>query len=214
MRRAVAGSRPFRCGHFGQQRQNSAIDLLDDRTNHFDRLASGVFEVPVEVALAGIQRAGITATHGDDNVSGSGGLLGERFGELPAGIKPPLAKYCHDRWVELVGGFGPGGKDIDLTPGVVVEEDTGSHAAPRVVDAQEEHGGLLAHGDSFERTGRVGADGLGYRALMTATARAPPTTWAAMKAGAEDGAMPANVLDNMRPTVMAGLAKLVELVKK
>jgi hypothetical protein len=28
------------------------------------------------------------------------------------------------------------------------------------------------------------------------------------------GAMPAKVLDSMRPTVMAGLAKLVELVKK
>ena len=28
------------------------------------------------------------------------------------------------------------------------------------------------------------------------------------------GAIPANVLENMRPTVMAGLAKLVELVKQ
>jgi hypothetical protein len=32
--------------------------------------------------------------------------------------------------------------------------------------------------------------------------------------GAEDGAIPAKVLENMRPTMMAGLAKLVELVKK
>ena len=53
----------------------------------------------------------------------------------------------------------------------------------------------------------------GYRALTTAIARAPPITCAAMKAGADDGAMPANVFENIRPTVIAGLAKLVEDVK-
>ena len=45
-------------------------------------------------------------------------------------------------------------------------------------------------------------------------ARMPPTTWAAMKAGADDGAIPAKVLENILPTVMAGLAKLAEEVKK
>src|SRR6202020_189162 len=39
-------------------------------------------------------------------------------------------------------------------------------------------------------------------------------TWAAMKAGTEAGAIPAKVSENIRPTVMAGLAKLVEDVKK
>ena len=36
----------------------------------------------------------------------------------------------------------------------------------------------------------------------------------AMKAGAEAGAIPANVLENMRAMVTAGLAKLVELVNQ
>ena len=49
---------------------------------------------------------------------------------------------------------------------------------------------------------------------MSPKATTPPTTWAAMKVGADEGAIPAKVLENMRPTVMAGLAKLVELVKK
>ena len=44
--------------------------------------------------------------------------------------------------------------------------------------------------------------------------RTPPRTWAPMKAGAEDGAIPAKVSENIRPMVMAGLAKLVEEVKK
>ena len=54
----------------------------------------------------------------------------------------------------------------------------------------------------------------GYSTLMMTTATAPPTTWATMKLGTDAGAMPANVFENIRPTVMAGLAKLVELVKK
>src|ERR1700738_4390523 len=54
----------------------------------------------------------------------------------------------------------------------------------------------------------------GYSVLMMAMARAPPRTWAAMKPGTEDGAMPAKVAENIRPTVIAGLAKLVEDVKK
>jgi hypothetical protein len=37
---------------------------------------------------------------------------------------------------------------------------------------------------------------------------------ATMKAGTDEGAIPAKVLENIRPTAMAGLAKLVELVKK
>jgi hypothetical protein len=35
-----------------------------------------------------------------------------------------------------------------------------------------------------------------------------------MKLATEAGAIPANVFENMRPTLIAGLAKLVELVKK
>ena len=54
----------------------------------------------------------------------------------------------------------------------------------------------------------------GYSALMIPIASAPPTIWAAMKAGTDDGAMPAKVSENIRPMVMAGLAKLVEEVKK
>ena len=54
----------------------------------------------------------------------------------------------------------------------------------------------------------------GYRPWISPKARTPPTIWAEMNLGTDEGAMPANVLENMRPTVMAGLAKLVELVKK
>ena len=54
----------------------------------------------------------------------------------------------------------------------------------------------------------------GYSARSTATATAPPTSWATMKPGTEAGAIPANVLEKMRPMVIAGFAKLVELVNQ
>ena len=39
-------------------------------------------------------------------------------------------------------------------------------------------------------------------------------TCAPMKAGTDDGAIPAKVAEKIRPMVIAGLAKLVEEVKK
>jgi hypothetical protein len=53
----------------------------------------------------------------------------------------------------------------------------------------------------------------GYSARMTTAARAPPAIWAATKGSTEEGAIPAKVSENIRPTVIAGLAKLVEEVK-
>ena len=54
----------------------------------------------------------------------------------------------------------------------------------------------------------------GYSALMIATAARPPMICAAMNGSTEDGAMPAKVAENIRPMVMAGLAKLVEEVNQ
>ena len=54
----------------------------------------------------------------------------------------------------------------------------------------------------------------GYSALITPAARMPPMICAAMKLGTDDGAIPAKVAENIRPMVMAGLAKLVEEVKQ
>ena len=54
----------------------------------------------------------------------------------------------------------------------------------------------------------------GYRNLMMSTPAIPPPTCAARNKGTDDGAIPAKVSENIRPTSIAGLAKLVELVKK
>jgi hypothetical protein len=54
----------------------------------------------------------------------------------------------------------------------------------------------------------------GYSIRKTAMATRPPANCATMKLGTAAGAMPAKVSENTRPTLIAGLAKLVELVKK
>jgi hypothetical protein len=62
--------------------------------------------------------------------------------------------------------------------------------------------------------GRAPSPTRGYSAAIAATPSTPPTTWAPMYSGADEGAMPANESENIRPIVIAGLAKLAEEVKK
>src|SRR5580693_272844 len=57
-------------------------------------------------------------------------------------------------------------------------------------------------------------DSDGYRNLMSSTPATPPPSCAAMNTGAEDGAMPAKLSENIRPMVIAGLVKLVEEVNQ
>jgi hypothetical protein len=59
-----------------------------------------------------------------------------------------------------------------------------------------------------------GGGGVGNRYRTTTRPTAPPTIWAPMKTGAEAGAIPANVSENIRPIVTAGLANEVELVNQ
>ena len=54
----------------------------------------------------------------------------------------------------------------------------------------------------------------GYRNRTSAKASAPPTSWARMNGTTDAGAIPANVSENTRPTVIAGFAKLVEDVNQ
>ena len=61
---------------------------------------------------------------------------------------------------------------------------------------------------------QVDAGRSGWRYRASAIASAPPMSWATMKAGTEDGRMPANVSLRVRPMVTAGLAKLVDDVNQ
>ena len=54
----------------------------------------------------------------------------------------------------------------------------------------------------------------GYSTRTMATPAMPPPTCAAMNTGADEGAIPAKLSENIRPTVIAGLANDVEAVNQ
>ena len=58
------------------------LDVVADGSDGGDVLAGGVVERPVFVALAGEDRAGVAAAHGDDDVGGLDDLVGPGLGEL------------------------------------------------------------------------------------------------------------------------------------
>jgi hypothetical protein len=62
--------------------------------------------------------------------------------------------------------------------------------------------------------GRFGRCDVRERARIARIARAPPIVCAITNAGTDAGAIPANVFEKIRPTLIAGFAKLLELVKK
>ena len=102
-------------------------------------------------------------------------------------------------WTRLAGR-GAGRERVVAAGGGALEQRGRHLGAAGVVEADEEGGGH----------GQVGVEG----ADRGASASAPPTSWATTNGATEAGAMPAKVSENMRPTVMAGLAKLVELVNQ
>jgi hypothetical protein len=128
------------------------VDLVDDRPDIFDRLAGRIVELPIEIALARIDRARIATPHGDDYVGHPGSPAGEGFRELMSGVETALLEDGHNRGIELVERFRPDRKDIDSATGVVFEQDAGRQAPSGVVDAEEQHNRSVAHAVAFDST--------------------------------------------------------------
>ena len=65
-----SSSRGRRSGERGEEVLDAQVDLVADLADGVDALAGGVVELPVLVALAGEDRAGVAAAHGDHHVGG------------------------------------------------------------------------------------------------------------------------------------------------
>src|SRR5690625_357093 len=85
VRRATLGS-----GQFGDEASDSALDVVSDGAHGVDALPGGVVELPVLVALAGEDRAGIAAPHRDDHVRRSYGIGGEELWAFGGDVDPDL----------------------------------------------------------------------------------------------------------------------------
>ena len=99
-----------------------SVDLVADRTDGVDALAGGVVELPVEVALAGVERALVATAHRDDDVGGLRRLRrsaasGARRSRVE--VDADLGHRFDDSGVDRVGGRGACGAHDDPVAGVV-----------------------------------------------------------------------------------------------
>src|SRR6185437_5338108 len=135
---------------FADELLDPEIDLVPDPPDRLEVLSGRVVEFPVFVPLAGVDRAGIPATHCDHDVSRFHELVGERLRELFPQIDAELTHSLHGSRVDLLAGCAPGRTDVDSTLGAQLHEPGGHLAAAGVVHADEEDLGLLLHQDSFQ----------------------------------------------------------------
>ena len=88
------------CRQLLDQDPNQGVDLVPDPAHCLDVLAGGIFEIPILVALARVDRARIATAHGDDHVRLTHERVGERFRNLPADVEadltPRLRRFLDD----------------------------------------------------------------------------------------------------------------------
>jgi hypothetical protein len=72
------------------------VDLVADAADGLDGLPGRVGQVPVEIALAGVDGAGVAAAHGDDDGGGLDLVAGQRLGELSREIQADLGHGLDD----------------------------------------------------------------------------------------------------------------------
>ena len=106
---------------FCQKAPDPGVYVVDDRPDIIDGQSGRIPQLPIEVALSWIVRAGVTTAHGDNDVGGFGVLFAERLGELLGGIKTAFVQNGDHRGVERVSRFGSGRPDIYPSGSVMVE---------------------------------------------------------------------------------------------
>src|SRR5262249_37472847 len=124
---------------FGDEVADAPGDVLADVSHVGDVAAGWVGDVPVLVAFAGEDRAGVAAAHGDDHVGGPDDFVGPRFGELGADVDADFGHGVDRGRVDLAFGHGSAGVDDDLIAGQALEPGGRHLGAAGVVDAQEQH---------------------------------------------------------------------------
>ncbi len=138
-----------------QQRLDSAVDLVADDPHLLQWPARRVCQLPVQVALAGIDRTGVSAPHGDHHVSRLDDLVGPRLGELLGDVQADLGHRVGDVAMDLLGWRRPGRADAHRSLRVVVEQRGCHLTPPGVVDADEQDLRDFFHDGAFQLTERA-----------------------------------------------------------
>jgi len=121
------------------EREDSAVDLVANGADVVNAVAGRVGELPVEVALTGVDGAGVAAAHGDQDVGRSGELVGEGFGKLLERSTPTSAMACTTAGLTSLAGLLPAERTL-IRPLACLDRRPGGHlAAAGIVNAHEKN---------------------------------------------------------------------------
>ena len=114
-------------------------DVVADGSNLRGRLALGVREIPVDVALAGDVRARVAAAHRDHDVGLLGQLAAETLRAAVGEVDAKLVHHLDDLWVNVSVGVGLAARRQRCVAAVGgLLEERGAHLrAPGVVQANK-----------------------------------------------------------------------------
>src|SRR6478672_3459022 len=87
----------------GDECSHARVDLVANAPDGCDVLTRGVVHRPVLVALARIDRTGVAAAHGDDDVDALHGVVGEDLRGRARQVDADLVHRLHDRGVDVIG---------------------------------------------------------------------------------------------------------------
>lgn len=121
------------------------LDFVPYRSNFFDRSAGGILERPVLVALAGMDRAGIPASHRHHDIGLTHVRVMKQLRLLVSEVDADLRHGLDRDRVDRAGRLAPGRQDLDAVAGEAPEETRGHLAATSVVNTNEQDGGLAGH---------------------------------------------------------------------
>ena len=122
-----------------EQGAHPAADLVADGSDCGDIEPRRIVQLPVLVALARKQRAGIAAPHGDHDVGGLHDLVGPRLRVFTGDVDTDLGHRRDRRRVDLDAWLGSARPRDRPVPGEMVEPAESHLRSPRVVDTQEQH---------------------------------------------------------------------------
>ena len=141
----------LRLDEITEQAGDQCPDVVPDRPDGGEVESGGVGQVPVEVAFAGVDGAGVAASHRDHDVGGLDVAGGERFGVLAGDVESDFGHRLNDGGIEQSGGRGGRGVDDD--------GEAGSDDCSRDLGGDERGGGC--RGDAGIGVGEGAADGDG-----------------------------------------------------
>src|SRR5918992_1182477 len=127
------------------ERPDPPLDLVADGPNLVELAARRIVELPVLVALAGLERALVPAPHRHHDVRLRDGLIGELPRPLARHVEADLRHRLDYLWMDPVSRLRARRPDLDPPAAVAVHQRRRHLASAGIVDAGEEDCGALGH---------------------------------------------------------------------